>query len=127
MAILVDANQIAISHLMVQHKIESGINIDKIRYSIIRVLGRIQRRFSEYGEMILCYDDKKSFLHSLQPETRTDGVVSFYKRIHDTSQESPGTVQPSPHVPAADAQRAPDELSNASSMSTNATTYRSHV
>ena len=57
--ILVDANQIAISHLMVRQKIENGINIDSIRKSIVRVLVRIQKEFGpEYGKMILCYDDK---------------------------------------------------------------------
>ena len=57
--ILVDANQIAISHLMVRQKIEDGINIDSIRKSIVRVLARIHKEFSvEYGQMILCYDDK---------------------------------------------------------------------
>ena len=35
MAILIDANQIAISHLMVRHKIENEINIDTVRKSII--------------------------------------------------------------------------------------------
>jgi hypothetical protein len=57
--ILVDANQIAISHLMVRQKIENGINIDSIRKSIVRVLARIQKEFgNDYGQMILCYDDK---------------------------------------------------------------------
>ena len=57
--ILVDANQIAISHLMVRHKIENEINIDTVRRSIIRVVGRIHRKFGgEYGKMVLCYDDK---------------------------------------------------------------------
>ena len=49
--ILVDANQIAISHLMIRNKIENGINIDSIRRSIIRVMGRIQRKFKgEFGQ-----------------------------------------------------------------------------
>ena len=57
--ILVDANQIAISHLMVRQKIENGINIDSVRKSIVRVLARIQKEFgNDYGQMILCYDDK---------------------------------------------------------------------
>ena len=57
--ILVDANQIAISHLMVRQKIENGINIDSIRKSIVKVLARIQKEFgSDYGKMVLCYDDK---------------------------------------------------------------------
>ena len=71
MAILVDANQIAISHLMVQHKIDDGINIDKIRFSIVRVLGRIARQFKDYGDMILCYDDKKYWRREVFP---------FYKK-----------------------------------------------
>ncbi len=79
MAILVDANQIAISHLMVQHKIEDGINIDRIRYSIIRVLGRIQRRFSEFGEMILCYDDKNYWRREEFP---------FYKKNRKKERET---------------------------------------
>ena len=43
--ILVDANQIAISHLMVRSKIENGIYIDSVRKSIIRVLARIHKKF----------------------------------------------------------------------------------
>ena len=57
--ILIDANQIAISHLMVRHKIENEINIDTVRKSIVRVIARIQRKFGgDYGKMVLCYDDK---------------------------------------------------------------------
>ena len=79
MTILVDANQIAISHLMVQHKIEDGINIDKIRFSIIRVLGRIQRRFAEFGDMILCYDDKNYWRRQEFP---------FYKKNRKQERET---------------------------------------
>ena len=66
--ILVDANQIAISHLMVRQKIEDGINIDSIRRSIVRVLARIQKQFGgEYGKMILCYDDKNYWRSQVFP------------------------------------------------------------
>ena len=66
--ILVDANQIAISHLMVRQKIEDGINIESIRRSIVRVLARIQKQFgSEYGKMILCYDDKNYWRSQVFP------------------------------------------------------------
>ena len=72
MAILVDANQIAISHLMVRNKIEDGINIDYIRKSIVRVVGRIHSGFrEEYGELILCYDDKNYWRRDIFP---------FYKK-----------------------------------------------
>ena len=66
--ILVDANQIAISHLMVRHKIEEEINIDSIRKSIVRVIARIQRKFkSEYGKLVLCYDDKNYWRRQVFP------------------------------------------------------------
>ncbi len=66
--ILVDANQIAISHLMVRQKIEDGINVDSIRRSIVRVLARIQKQFgSEYGKMVLCYDDKSYWRSQVFP------------------------------------------------------------
>ena len=78
--ILVDANQIAISHLMVRQKIEDGINIDSIRRSIVRVLARIQKQFGpEYGKMILCYDDKNYW--------RTQ-VFPFYKKNRKQERET---------------------------------------
>ena len=80
MAILVDANQIAISHLMVRHKIENGINIDSVRHSIVRVLGRIQKKFgTEYGQMILCYDDKNYWRREVFP---------FYKQNRKQEREN---------------------------------------
>ena len=79
MTILVDANQIAISHLMVRHKIENGINIDTIRKSIIRVLARIHRKFKDdYGDLVLCYDDKNYWRREIFP---------FYKRNRKQERE----------------------------------------
>ena len=78
--ILVDANQIAISHLMVRHKIENGINIDSVRRSIVRVLARIAKKFrNDYGEMILCYDDKEYWRRQVFP---------FYKKNRKQERES---------------------------------------
>ena len=66
--ILVDANQIAISHLMVRSKIENGIHIDSVRRSIIRVLARIHKKFKmNYGDMVLCYDDKNYWRRQVFP------------------------------------------------------------
>lgn len=80
MAILVDANQIAISHLMVRNKIENGIHIESVRKSIVRVLGRIQRRFKdEFGQMILCYDDKNYWRREAFP---------FYKQNRKKEREN---------------------------------------
>ena len=80
MAILVDANQIAISHLMVRNKIESGINIASVRKSIVRVIGRIAKKFGpEYGEVILCYDDKNYWRREIFP---------FYKKNRKQEREA---------------------------------------
>jgi hypothetical protein len=80
MAILVDANQIAISHLMVRHKIENEINIDSVRKSIVRVIGRIAKKFrGDYGQLVLCYDDKNYW--------RRD-VFEFYKKNRKQEREN---------------------------------------
>jgi len=79
MAILVDANQIAISHLLVRNKIDKGINVDTVRKSIVRVLGRISKRFGgEYGKMVLCYDDKNYWRRDIFP---------FYKKNRKQERE----------------------------------------
>lgn len=80
MSILVDANQIAISHLMIRNKIEDGINIDSVRKSIVRVVGRIAKKFGpEYGKMILCYDDKNYWRREIFP---------FYKKNRKQEREA---------------------------------------
>jgi 5'-3' exonuclease len=78
--ILVDANQIAISHLMVRSKIENGIHIESVRKSIIRVLARIHKKFKgNYGDMILCYDDKNYWRRQVFP---------YYKQNRKTEREN---------------------------------------
>ena len=79
MAILIDANQIAISHLMVRHKIENGINIDTIRRSIVAVIAKIEKKYkSEYGKVVLCYDDKDYWRRQVFP---------FYKQNRKSERE----------------------------------------
>ncbi|WNL51108.1 ribonuclease H [Synechococcus phage S-CREM2] len=78
--ILVDANQIAISHLMVRSKIEDGINIESVRKSIVRVIGRIAKKYGpEYGQMVLCYDDKNYWRREVFP---------FYKKNRKQEREA---------------------------------------
>ena len=80
MAILIDANQIAISHLMVRHKIENEININTVRKSIIKVLAKIKKEFcGEYGKMVLCYDDKNYWRRQAFP---------FYKQNRKKDREN---------------------------------------
>jgi len=79
MAILIDANQIAISHLMVRHKIENGINIDTIRRSIVAVIAKIEKKYkAEYGKVVLCYDDKDYWRRQVFP---------FYKQNRKSERE----------------------------------------
>ena len=78
--ILVDANQIAISHLMVRSKLEDGINIDSVRKSIVRVIGRIAKKYgNEYGQVVLCYDDKNYWRREVFP---------FYKKNRKQEREA---------------------------------------
>ena len=78
--ILVDANQIAISHLMVRNKIENGIHLDSVRKSVVRVLARIHKRFKgQYGDMVLCYDDKNYWRREIFP---------FYKKNRKQEREA---------------------------------------
>ena len=78
--ILIDANQIAISHLMVRNKVENGINIESVRHSIVRVLARIQKQFKgEFGKMVLCYDDKNYWRREIFP---------FYKKNRKQERET---------------------------------------
>ena len=78
--ILVDANQIAISHLMVRSKIEDGINIESVRKSIVRVIGRIAKKYgNDYGQVVLCYDDKNYWRRDVFP---------FYKKNRKQEREA---------------------------------------
>ena len=80
MAILVDANQIAISHLMVRHKIENEININSVRKSIVRVIGRIAKKFKpDYGQLVLCYDDKNYWRRE---------IFEYYKKNRKQEREN---------------------------------------
>lgn len=65
---------------MMRSKIENEINIETIRKSIIRVLGRIQNQHRrEYGEMVLCYDDKEYWRKEVFP---------FYKKNRKKEREA---------------------------------------
>ena len=85
--ILVDANQIAISHLMVRSKIENGIHIESVRKSIVRVLARIHKKFKmNYGDMVLCYDDKNYWRRQLFPYYKQNRKAEREKSKYDWDQ-----------------------------------------
>ena len=85
--ILIDANQIAISHLMVRNKIENGINVSSIRKSIVRVIARIERRFkSDFGQIVLCYDDKSYWRRQIFPYYKQNRKQEREKSKYDWDQ-----------------------------------------
>ncbi len=80
--ILVDTNQLTISHLMVDFKITNDFNIDTIRKTIIRTLLKIRKTYSsEYGEIVLCYDSKNYWRKSVFP---------YYKQNRKKERENSG-------------------------------------
>lgn len=53
---------------MVRNKIEGKIDIDTIRKSVVRLVGRKAKQFrDEYGEVVLCYDDKDYWRREVFP------------------------------------------------------------
>lgn len=78
--VIIDMNQITISHLMVRHKIDDGININAIRKSILGMLSRLRKKYSEeYGEIVLAYDDKVYWRSEVFP---------FYKKNRKKEREA---------------------------------------
>lgn len=80
--ILVDTNQLTISHLMVRRKFDNEINIDNIRRSVVKTIATINRLYkTEYGEVILCYDSKNYWRKSVFP---------YYKQNRKKEREQSG-------------------------------------
>jgi hypothetical protein len=66
--ILVDLNQIAISNLMMQIRNASEVDEDLIRHMVLNSLRMYNVKFKEeYGEMVICADDKKYWRRELFP------------------------------------------------------------
>ena len=57
--ILVDMNQVTLSNLMVQLGGNKNIEPDFVRHMVLNSLRSYRTRFvNEYGELVLCYDNK---------------------------------------------------------------------
>ena len=68
--ILVDLNQVMISNLMAQigshHNVE--LNEDLVRHMVLNSLRGYRNKFTEqYGELVICCDDKTFWLNKLYP------------------------------------------------------------
>lgn len=100
--LLLDANQICISHLMMRNKIENEINIDTIRKSVLRLIGRVAKEHrATYGEVVICYDDKDYWRKEVFPYYKQhrkkereqspidwDNVFSVLNKIRDELREN---------------------------------------
>ena len=66
--ILVDMNQVTLSNLMVQIGGRKEVEPDLVRHMVLNSLRGYRRRFTdEYGELVLCYDDKTNWRRDIFP------------------------------------------------------------
>lgn len=66
--ILVDLNQVMISNLMVTPGIKQNVDENLIRHMVVNTLRGYNVKFSkEYGEMVICTDDKNYWRRDLFP------------------------------------------------------------
>ena len=66
--ILVDMNQVTLSNLMVQIGNKSDVDQDLVRHMVLNSLRNYRKRFNEeYGELVLCYDNKGNWRRDFFP------------------------------------------------------------
>lgn len=66
--ILLDLNQVMISNLMIQIKGKSDLNEDLVRHMVLNSIRMYRQKFvKDYGELIICCDDKNYWRKDLFP------------------------------------------------------------
>jgi len=66
--ILVDMNQVTLSNLMIQIGRNAEVDPDMVRHMVLNSLRGYRKRFSEeYGELVLCYDNKGNWRREYFP------------------------------------------------------------
>ena len=66
--ILVDMNQVTLSNLMIQIGRNEEVDPDMVRHMVLNSLRGYRNRFSEeYGELVLCYDNKGNWRRDYFP------------------------------------------------------------
>jgi len=78
--ILVDMNQVTISNLMI-HLNNNELNEDMVRHMVLNSLRSYKTKFgNEYGELVLCYDDKhywrKEYFPNYKANRKKDRTAS---------------------------------------------------
>ena len=77
--ILVDLNQVLLSGLMAQISNQKGIKLDEglVRHLILNILRMHIRNFRrEYGEVVLCCDNRKYWRKEYFPSNKIRRIVS---------------------------------------------------
>ena len=70
--ILVDMNQVTISNLMMQIK-HNDLSVDLVRHLVLNSIRSYRTKFSnDYGELILCYDDKHYWRREYFPNYKSN-------------------------------------------------------
>jgi len=66
--ILVDMNQVTLSNLMIQIGRNSDVDPDMVRHMVLNSLRGYRSRFNEeFGELVLCYDNKSNWRREYFP------------------------------------------------------------
>ena len=66
--ILVDMNQVTLSNLMIQIGRNAEVDPDMVRHMVLNSLRGYRTRFTEeYGELVLCYDNKSNWRREYFP------------------------------------------------------------
>ena len=66
--ILVDMNQVTLSNLMIQIGRNTKVDPDMVRHMVLNSLRGYRTRFTEeYGELVLCYDNKTNWRREYFP------------------------------------------------------------
>lgn len=82
--ILVDMNQCMISNLMMQIRMNDGLNEDMVRHMVLTALKSYKKKFySDYGNMVLCYDSKHYWRKEVFPYYKQNRKKDREKSILD--------------------------------------------
>jgi len=85
--ILIDMNQCMISNLMMQTKIDGGLDENMVRHMVLTSIKSYKKKFhAEYGELVLCYDSKHYWRKEIFPYYKQNRKKDREKSSHNWSQ-----------------------------------------
>jgi hypothetical protein len=85
--ILVDMNQCMISNLMMQIKIDDGLDENMVRHMVLTTVKSYKKKFhKDYGNLVLCYDSKHYWRKEFFPYYKQNRKKDREKSSHNWSQ-----------------------------------------